>query len=83
MDAGSNWGAENRDGSSGQNLASQPADNTEYAVNMTGPTAGGVVTITFDVKANKAGTYRSVAAMTSDLTPGITQVVQTFTVTHP
>ena len=82
-DAGSNWGAENRDGSSGQNLASQPADNTEYAVNMTGPTAGGVVSITFDASANKAGTYRSVAGMTSDLTPGTTQVVQTFTVTHP
>jgi subtilisin family serine protease len=80
-DSGSNWGAENRDGSSGQNLASQPADNTEYAVNMTGPTAGGTQTITFDAWSRTVGTYSSVAAMTSDVTPGTTQVIQVLTVT--
>ena len=31
-DSGSNWGAENRTGSSGVNLASQPANNSEFAV---------------------------------------------------
>ena len=28
-----NWGAENRDGTSGKNLASAPANNTQYSVN--------------------------------------------------
>jgi hypothetical protein len=77
-----NWGAENRTGTSGVNLAAAPADGSEWAVNTTGPTAGGTQTITYDVSAKKAGTYRSVAAMTSNLTPGTTQVVQTLTITH-
>jgi hypothetical protein len=36
--------------------------------------------VTYDASAKKAGTYTSVAGMTSDVTPGITQVVQTLTV---
>jgi hypothetical protein len=80
--SGVNWGAENRTGTSGVNLAAAPADGSEWAVNTTGPTAGGTQTITYDVSAKKAGTYRSVAAMTSNLTPGTTQVVQTLTITH-
>ena len=79
--SGINWGAENRVGTSGVNLAPSPADNTEFAVNTTGPTAGGTQSITYDASAKKAGTYRSVAGMTSNVTPGTTQVVQTLTVT--
>ena len=77
-----NWGAENRTGTSGVNLTSAPADNTEWLVNTIGPTAGGTQTITYDVSAKKAGTYHSVAAMTSNLTAGTTQVVQVLTVTR-
>jgi subtilisin family serine protease len=79
-DSGSNWGAENRDGSSGANIATQPASDTEYAVHTTGPTAGGTTTLNYDLWSKFAGTYHSIAAMTSDLTPGVTQVSQTITV---
>ena len=80
-DSGQNWGAENRDGSSGVSIATAPANGCEYAVNTTPPTAGGTVTIPFDLSSKKAGTYRSVASMTSNVTPGTTQVVQVLTVT--
>ncbi len=75
-----NWGAENRDGTSGKNFASAPADNTEWSVDTSPPAPGGSATLHFDVSANKAGTYSSVASMTSDVTPGTTQVVKTITV---
>jgi hypothetical protein len=78
--SGGNSGAENRDGTSGKNLAT-PADNTEWAVVLTGPTAGGTADITYDASSKRAGTYDTTAAMTSDRTPGIAQVVQTLTVT--
>jgi subtilisin family serine protease len=81
--SGSNWGAENRDGSSGKNIPSQPANGSEWAVLLDPPLAGGSASILYDVTAKKAGTYRSVAGLTSNVTPGITQVVQTFTVTKP
>ena len=48
---------------------------------LTPPTAGGSAAIGYDASSTKAGTYRSVASMTSDQTPGTTQVVQTLTVT--
>ncbi len=80
-DSGQNWGAENRDGSSGANIASAPANGSEYLVHTLPPTAGGSVTITFDIWAKKPDTYRSVASMTSDLTAGTTTVVQVLTVT--
>ena len=79
--SGINWGAENRDGTSGVNIAPVPADDTELRVNTSPPTAGGSATITYDASAKKAGTYKSVAGMTSNVTPGTTQVVQTLTVT--
>jgi hypothetical protein len=78
--SGGNTGAENREGTSGKNLA-PPADNTEWAVVLTGPTAGGPADITYDASSKKTGTYDTTAAMTSDQTPGIAQVVQTLTVT--
>jgi hypothetical protein len=80
-DSGVNWGAENRDGSSGANIATAPANGSEYQVHTTPPTAGGSVTIPYDITSKLTGTYRSVASMTSNRTPGITQVVTTLTVT--
>jgi len=79
--SGQNWGAENRDGSSGANIASAPANSTQYSVNLSPPIPGGTQTVTYDASAKKAGTYRAVADMTSDVTPGTTEVVQTLTVT--
>jgi len=76
-----NWGAENRDGSSGKNLASAPADNTEWRVVLSPPTPGGSATFTYDASADQPKTYSSTAAMTSNLTPGTSQAVQTLTVT--
>ena len=78
--SGGNSGAENRDGTSGKNLTT-PANNTEWAVVATGPTAGGTAAISYDASSKKTGTYDTTAAMTSDQTPGIAQVVQTLTVT--
>ncbi|HEY7624239.1 MAG TPA: S8 family serine peptidase [Candidatus Limnocylindria bacterium] len=80
-DSGVNWGAENRDGTSGANLAAAPGDNTEYRVNTTPPTAGGTQTIQYQASGKKAGTYSSVASMTSNVTPGTTQVVVNLTLT--
>jgi hypothetical protein len=76
-----NWGAENRDGTSGKNIPAAPANGSEYRPVLSGPTAGGSVSIPYDASANIAGGYTSVASMTSDKTPGITQVVSGLTVT--
>jgi subtilisin family serine protease len=78
--SGGNSGAENRTGTSGENLAA-PADDTEWSVNTSPPTAGGTVTFTYDASADTPGSYNSVASLSSDVTPGITQVVQRLTVT--
>ncbi len=80
-DSGVNWGAENRDGTSGLNIATAPANGSEYRVVTSPPTAGGSVTIPYDITSKKPGTWHSVASMTSNRTPGITQVVTTLTVT--
>jgi hypothetical protein len=80
-DSGQNWGAENRDGSSGANIATAPANGSEFLLHTTPPTAGGTVTIPYDITSKAPGTYNSVASMTSNRTPGITQVVTTLTVT--
>ena len=82
-DSGQNWGAENRDGSSGANIASAPVNGHEFAIHTTPPAAGGSATITYDASSKKAGTYKTVAGMTSNVTPGTTQVVKTLTVTKP
>lgn len=78
--SGQNWGAENRDGSSGANLASAPADSTQYSVDLSGPTPGGSVSFGYDATADTPGRYDSTASMTSNLTPGVTQALQTLTV---
>jgi subtilisin family serine protease len=77
--SGGSSGAENRDGSSGQNLAT-PADDTEWAINLTGPTAGGTATFTYQATAGP-GDYQSVASMTSNVTRGTSRAVQTLHVT--
>ena len=82
-DSGQNWGAENRDGTSGVNIASAPANGSEYQVNTVGPAPGGSVTVTYDVSSKNVGTFRTQAAMTSDLTPGTTQIQVPLTVTYP
>ena len=76
-----NWGAENRDGTSGKNIATAPANSTQYRPTSSGPTAGGSVAIPYDISSKKKGSWNSVASMTSNRTPGITQVVTTLTVT--
>jgi subtilisin family serine protease len=76
-----NWGAENRDGTSGKNLASAPGNNTEWRPVLTGPTAGGSVSIPFDIFSKKAGTFHSDASMTSSTTKGTTVAPVTLTVT--
>src|SRR5262249_14483937 len=67
-----NWGAENRDGSSGKNLAAAPANVTTYSVNLSSPIPGGSVTIPFDVWGKRIGTFHSDATLTSDQTSGQT-----------
>jgi Subtilase family/PA domain/Fibronectin type-III domain len=74
-------GAENRDGSSGQNLGSYPGNGAQLTVDMGQPTPGGSVAIPFDVTGKKTGTYHSDAALTSDQTPGTTIAPQALTVT--
>jgi hypothetical protein len=76
-----NWGAENRDGMSGMNIASAPADGSEYRPVLGPPTPGGSVSFGFDVFSGAAGTWFSDAKMTTDQTPGTTIASQAITVT--
>jgi hypothetical protein len=75
-------GAENRDGSSGASVSSTPAAGQEYFVDTGSPTPGGAVTFEYDARSLRDGVYRSVANLTSDVTPGVTQKVQELTVTR-
>ncbi len=79
--SGVNWGAENRTGTSGVNIASAPANGSEYRVNTSPPAAGGTQVITYDTFSRRIGTWRSIAQMTSNVTPGTTTVLNTFTIT--
>jgi len=76
-----NWGAENRDGTSGKNLSPAPANGHEFSVETSPPTAGGTATVNFDVRGNRPGTFSSEATMISDVTPGSTVVPQWLTFT--
>jgi subtilisin family serine protease len=77
--SGQNYGAENRDGSSGKNMT-DPGNGTEFSVNTSPPTPGGSASIDYGANASKIGTYQTLAEMTSNLTKGTTQVVQTLNV---
>jgi subtilisin family serine protease len=76
-----NWGAENRDGSSGKNIASAPANNTEYRPALGPPVPGGQVTLPFDIWSKALGTFHSDASMTSNQTKGTTIASQAITIT--
>jgi len=78
---GTLWGAENADGTSGQQFDTQPADNTDWAVVTGDPTPGGSATVTYKAGAKSAGSYKSTATMTSNKTKGTTTAVQNLTVT--
>jgi hypothetical protein len=78
---GLNVGAENRDGSSGVNLGSVPAAGNEFAITAGAPTAGGSVTVTYDVLGRKRGTFTLVASLETDITPGSTTVPVSVRVT--
>ncbi len=80
-DSGQNWGAENRTGSSGANIATAPADGSEWLLHTSPPTAGGSVSIPFDITSKVAGSYHSRASLTADTVAGTTQVDQALTVT--
>jgi hypothetical protein len=75
-------GAENRDGSSGVNVSPIPSAGQEYFVDTGSPTPGGSVTFEYDARSLRDGVYSSVANLTSDVTPGVTQKVQELTVTR-
>jgi subtilisin family serine protease len=79
--SGQNWGAENRDGTSGANIASAPADGSEWRVHTTPPAAGGSVSIPFDISSKYTGTFHSDASMTASTVPGLTVAPVTLTVT--
>jgi hypothetical protein len=81
-DSGQNWGAENRTGTSGKNIPSAPPNGSEWFVETSPPTAGGSASILYDASSRQAGTYKSQASMTSNVTPGTTQVVKTLEVTN-
>ena len=77
-----NWGAENRDGSSGINISSAPANGSEYRPALGSPVPGGSVSIPFDIWSKAIpGTYHSDAMLTSDQTAGTTIAPTTITVT--
>lgn len=59
-------GAENRDGTSGVNVASVASD-TEYAITTEGPTAGGSVSFTYKAKGLKKGTHTLTATLTTPI----------------
>jgi subtilisin family serine protease len=78
---GLNTGAENRDGTSGKNLGSIPASNSDLFVATSGPTPGGKVTVTYDAFGRNAGVYDILATYTSNLVQGVTTDKETITVT--
>ena len=80
-DAGVNWGAENRDGTSGLNIpAPGPAAGSQWRVFVSGPTPGGHQTISYDLTSDEFGAFTSTASMTSNVTAGTTQVPVVITV---
>jgi hypothetical protein len=75
-----NAGAENRDGTSGVNAAVQGPDDG-WRITTGAPTAGGLVTVTYDVKGKRTGSYTLTTDMTSDRVSGVTVRKQPLSVT--
>jgi subtilisin family serine protease len=78
---GLNVGAENRDGSSGRNLGSIPANNSDLRVIADPPIPGGKVTIGYDAYGRNAGVFDVLAALTSNVTNTTGTEKVTITVT--
>jgi hypothetical protein len=64
-------GAENRDGTSAQQVSGIPASNSDFTVVAGSPTAGGSVDIHYVANGKRVGSYTLSASMQSDLVPGI------------
>jgi len=78
---GTNVGAENRDGSSGVNLGTFPADNAEYHLETSPPQAGGSVTVTYDAKAMGVGSQDLIVGATApDVQVGTSTALVNITV---
>lgn len=80
-------GAENEHGNRGANryfdgTGTLPTNGTELRVTSDPPAAGGSVTFGYDVSGRLPGVFPLTANMTSDLTPGTTQVVQRVRITR-
>ena len=73
-------GAENRDGTSGTNLGSVPAAETQYSIETSPPAPGGSVTIPYEALGKAKGTYQIVATMRSNVQNGDTVRAVTLTV---
>jgi hypothetical protein len=73
------YGAENKDGSSGVNIAA-PSSNADYTVNAGHPTPGGKVHFTYRASSSRAGIYRLLTSVTSPLVRGTTTAATTLTV---
>jgi hypothetical protein len=81
---GLNAGAENRDGTSGVELATiPPPDNTQWTINTAPPVPGGNVPITYGARGREVGVWDIVAELTTDITVGTITDVVTLTVTKP
>ena len=63
-------GAENRDGSSAQQVAGIPASGTDFTVVAGSPTPGGSLSIHYVANGRRAGSYALTGRMQSDLVPG-------------
>jgi subtilisin family serine protease len=79
-------GAENRSGDRGgmiyyNGVGTLPSNGTGLAITSSPPGLGGMVQFTYDALGKKTGVYSTTANMTSNVTPGTTQVVQPLTVT--
>ncbi len=81
--SGTNWGAENSDGTSGQNLASQPPDGSQWTVDLTTPTPSGSQSLLYDISGKTPGTYTSTAKLTSSAFLGFATALQAITITPP
>ena len=77
--ADSGFGAENRDGSSGVNIA-EPSSDTDYTVNAGIPTPGGSVSFSYDASSQQAGVYRLLTTLNSPIVRSTTSAVSTLTV---
>jgi len=76
-----NAGAENRDGSSGQNISPLPDDGDQFVITTSPPTPGGMVVLTYDALGRSTGVHVLTARMVTNLTAGTTSAQVQLTVT--